>query len=94
MFGRKVVQLGIVADSELVCTFFALFYVDDGYLVLRDPDLLQESVNTLVKSFERVGLHCNTTKTQDMVCVPGKIRVRLSTALYHLRYNGFQLAAG
>ncbi len=94
MFGRKVAGLGIGAKSELVRTFLALFYADNGYLASRDPDLLQESINTMVNLSERVGLLCNTTKTQAMVCILGKIRVQPSTALYHRRYGGFQSAAG
>ena len=31
---------------------------------------------------------------QAMVCIPDKIRVRLSTASYHRCYGGFQSAAG
>ena len=87
-------RLGISADLELVRTFLALFYADDGYLASRDPDLSQESVDTLVKLFERVGLLCSTTKMQAMTYVPGKIRVWHSTASYHRCYGGFQSAAG
>ncbi len=94
VFSRKVMWLGIGANSELVRTFLALFYADDGYLASWDPELLLELVDTLVELFERVGLLYNTTKTQAMVCVPGMIRVRLSLAPYHRRYSGFQSTAG
>ena len=83
MFGCKVARLGIGADLELVRTFLALIYVDNGYLASRDPELRQESVDTLVELFEHVGLLCNTKKMQAMVCVPDKIRVQLSSASYH-----------
>ncbi len=57
--------------------------MDDGYLVSRDSELVQKSVGTLVKLFEHVGLLCNTKKTQDMIYVPSKVRVRLSSVSYH-----------
>ena len=44
--------------------------------------MLQDSVNSLVALFERVGLKTNTSKTKAMVCVPGKIRTRLLEEVY------------
>ncbi len=59
MFGCKVVQLGICTDLELVHTFLSLFCADNGYMASWDPELLQESVNTLV-NFLKV-LSCSAT---------------------------------
>ncbi len=53
------------------------------YMETRYPELLQELVDILVKLFECVGLLCNIKKTQVMVYIPDKIRVRFSLASYH-----------
>ena len=63
--------------AELLATFFAIFYVDDAYLASRDARFLQHALDILVKLFEQVGLQCNTTKTQTMICTPGRIRTQL-----------------
>ncbi len=31
---------------------FAIFYVDDGYIALRDPEFLQKALDMLVETFE------------------------------------------
>ena len=63
-----------------------IFYVNDGYIALRDAEFLQEALNILVVTFKRTGLAMNTKKMQAMVCMPGKIRVQLPTDSYnHLR---------
>ena len=54
----------------------AVFYVDDGLLASRDPDLLQRALNHLIDLFERFGLKTNAIKTKSMTCVPGKVRTR------------------
>ena len=45
----------------------ALFYSDDGMVILSDPRWLQSAFNTLVGLFDRVGLHTNVRKTVGMV---------------------------
>ncbi len=52
---------------------FAIFYVDDGYITLRDAEFLQEAFDVLVETFKRIGLATNMKKTQVMVCTPGEI---------------------
>ena len=53
-------------------TFFAIFIVNDAYLVLRDVEFLQCALDLLVSLFERVvGLEMNTSKTQDNDLNPG-----------------------
>ena len=47
--------------------------------------LVTELLDILVPLFERVGLRTNTDKTQAMICVPCRIRVRLSAASYARR---------
>jgi hypothetical protein len=39
-----------------MAAFFAIFYVDDAYLALRDPEFLQQALDILVKLFAHVGL--------------------------------------
>jgi hypothetical protein len=68
--------------DEMMETLFAIFYVDDAYLALRDPIFLQRAINGLVSAFERVGLGTNTKKTQAMTCTPGTIRLQLPTESY------------
>ena len=48
----------------------ALFYADDGMLVLSDPQCLQWAFTQLVGMFDRVGLNTNTRKTVSMTCRP------------------------
>ncbi len=74
--------------AELLATFFAIFYVDDAYLALRDAGFLQHALDILVGRFERVGLQCNTTKTQTMICTPGRIRTQLPLESYRRMQRG------
>ena len=64
------------------------FYVDDGVLASRDPTFLQDAFDRLVDLFERVGLRTNTTKTEAMIFLPGKIRNCLSEQAYTQRMEG------
>ena len=78
---QETLDFGDAGEEEketLLGELFAIFYVDDGYIALRDPDFLQKALDMLVKIFQRTGLEINTAKTQAMVCTPGKIRVQLS----------------
>jgi hypothetical protein len=68
--------------DEMMETLFAIFYVDDAYLALRDPVFLQRAIDGLVSAFKRVGLKTNIAKTQAMICTLGKIRVQLPTDSY------------
>ncbi len=68
--------------SDQIEALLAIFYVDDGYIALRDAEFLQEARYILVETFKRVGLATNTNKTQAMVCTPGKIRFQLPTDSY------------
>jgi hypothetical protein len=54
--------------DELMSTFFAIFYVDDVYLALRDTEFLQRTLDLLVSLFARVGLETNVSKMQTMIC--------------------------
>jgi hypothetical protein len=66
--------------TELMRSFFAIFYVDDAYFASRDPVFLQKALDIVVELFERVILETNSLKTQAMVCTPGRIRTQLPTA--------------
>jgi hypothetical protein len=44
----------VMVEEELeqpMATFFAIFYVDNAYLALRDPDFLQLALDILVSLF-------------------------------------------
>ena len=46
---------------------FAIFYVDDRYIALKDAEFFQEALDILVETLKRVGLTTNTKKLQAMV---------------------------
>jgi hypothetical protein len=68
--------------ADYMATFFAIFYVNDAFLTSRDVGFLQHSLTLLVNLFERVGLQVNTTKTQTLICTPGRIRTKLPSESY------------
>jgi hypothetical protein len=74
--------------AEYITTLFAIFYVDDAYLASWDPEFLQYVLTHLVCLFERIGLQTNMTKTQTMICTPGKIRMQLPTESYRRMQQG------
>jgi hypothetical protein len=74
--------------AEYMATFFAIFYVDDAYLASWDAEFLQYALTHLVNLFERIGLQTNMTKTQTMICTPGRIRRQLSTESYRWMQQG------
>ncbi len=71
-----------------MATFFAIFYFNNAYLASRDAVILQRVLTLLVHLFKRVGLQTNTTKTQTMICTPGKIRIQLSLESYSRMQRG------
>ena len=73
---------------------FAIFYMDDTYIAARDPVFLQQAIDILVTTFERVGLDTNTKKTQAMTCTPKKIRLQLLFDSYQRMHLGRTPAAG
>ena len=70
------------AIKLLMAIFFVIFYVDDTYLALRDPEFLQRALDVLVNLFAWGGLETNVEKTQTMICMPGRICTQLPTASY------------
>ena len=72
---------------EDVRRLLACFYADDGMIVARDPDDLQVAFDVLTGLFDRVGLRTNTTKTEAMVFLPGKIRTPLTAESYEARMD-------
>ncbi len=79
--------------DRLMATFFAIFYVDDAYLVSRDPDFLQRVLDIIVDLFACIGLETNVQKTQTMICTPGRIRIQLPEDS-HARMRGGMTLAG
>ena len=80
-------MLGADATAEgygdFIKVFLALFYADDASIAHRDPVWLQDSLDVLIKNIERVELRNNTSKMKVVVCVTGKIRMRLTTLVYN-----------
>ncbi len=74
--------------SEIMAMFFAIFYVDDACLASRDAGFLQHALDILVDLFKRVGLQTNTSKTQTMICMPGRIWMQLPTESYRRMQRG------
>ena len=79
--------------DEFLATFFAIFYVNNAYLALQDAEFLQCALDIDVGFFARVGLQTNTTKTQAMICTPGRIRTQLPVELYRRMHQGQVTAA-
>ena len=79
--------------GNFVRTFLSLFYANDVIIAGRDTEQVQESLNIIANLFERVGLRPNTTKTVQMVCVPGRIRTRLTTSTYHRVRAGMEITS-
>ena len=80
-------MLGAEAAAEgymdFIKVFLALFYADNAIIAHQDAVWLQDSLNVLIEIFDRVGLRTNTSKTKAMICVPGKIRTRLTILVYN-----------
>ena len=49
--------------TELMQSFFVIFYVDDTYFASRNPVFLQTALDIVVELFEHVGLEANRLKT-------------------------------
>ena len=77
---------------DLVKVFLMLFYADDTIITHWDPDWIQESLNVIIKIFERIGLRTNPSKTKAMICVPGKIQTRFPTSVYNRTRIGLSTA--
>ena len=89
MLGDEAVALGY---GDFVKVFLVLFYANDAIIAHQDPVWLQEVLDVLVENFERVSLYTNTSKTETMICVPEKIRTRLSTSVYNRTKVGLDVA--
>ncbi len=79
--------------DRLMEALFAIFYVDDAYVMARDPVFLQCALDALINTFARVGLETNIAKTRAMTCMPGKIRIQLSLESYCRMRTGRVTAA-
>ncbi len=69
-------------DRYILHLFLVLFCADDAFLTCQDHKRLQEAWDVLVWLFERMGLLTNMDKTQAIIYIPGKIRMRLSLCSY------------
>ena len=86
---REWERLLIIRNIPLgeIRTLIAIFYADDGLIAARNPKTLQTAVDLLTGLFDRVGLQTNTTKTEVIVFVPGRIRTGLSKDAYLSRMD-------
>ena len=75
---------GTMHFSDIRC-LLAVFYANDGLIVARDPVVLQRAFDSLCSHFDRMGLKANTTKTEAMVFLPGRIRTCLTNDAYEAR---------
>ena len=75
-------EVGGLMDFTNVRHLLAVFYTDNGLIVARDPVVLQRAFNSLCAHFDRVGLKTNTTKTEVMVFLLGRIRTCLTDDAY------------
>jgi hypothetical protein len=76
-----------------MAAFFAIFYVDDAYLASWDAGFLQHLLDILANLFKRVSLQTKTSKTQTMICTPGRIWMQLLTESYW-RVQRLRVTAG
>ena len=58
------------------------FYTDNGFIVTRDPALLQRAFGSLCMLLDRMGLKTNTKKTEAIVFLPRHIHTCLSSDAY------------
>ena len=80
VLGEDAARSGV---GEEIRNFLVAFYADDGLIQARCPERLQAAFDILIGLFERVGLVTNTRKTKAMVCIPGRIRTRLTDDVYN-----------
>ena len=79
-------------DTEDIRKLVAYFYADDGLVAARDADTLQKAFDILTGLFDRVGLRTNTTKTEVMICVAGRICTPLDQDAYEARMSDLHRA--
>ncbi len=89
---REESELEEAVITELMTALFAIFYIDNTYLALRDPEFLQRALDILINLFAHVGLKTNVKKTQTMICTPGRIRTQLLAASYARMREGLTMA--
>jgi hypothetical protein len=80
------------AIQQLMATFFAILYVDDTYLALRDQEFLQQALDILVNLLACLGLETKVKKTQTTFCTPGRIQTQLPTTSYQWMHKGLVTA--
>jgi Reverse transcriptase (RNA-dependent DNA polymerase)/Endonuclease-reverse transcriptase len=76
---------GVAIGSYLV---HLLLFCDDIALVANSADQLQKKINTLAKSFDRLGLTVNTTKTQVIIFAKKKCK---RTYSFHWKRQPIQI---
>ena len=67
------------------CGCLPIFLGNAGLIVARNPEHLPLAFNVLIATFDRAGLKTNTTKTEGIVFLPGRIRTPLTSEAYKAR---------
>ena len=78
-------SVGITRDD--IRQLLACFYVNNGLVVSREPDHLQQVFNILVKLFKRDDLKTNAKNTEAMAFVPRRIRTSFLDEIYRAQMN-------
>ena len=63
---------------EAVGRCLGVFYDNDGMVIPRDTEWLQQSMNVLVSPFLWYGLAANVSKSLTMTCQPGALMLGMS----------------
>ena len=74
--------------GEAIGRFLGFFYVDDGMVVSRESEWIQNSMNVLVGIFRCYGISANVAKSCTMMCQSGVIRSGMSEESKTLKCTG------
>ena len=80
-----LMEVGEMMHFSDIRRLLVVFYANDGLTVARDPVVLQQAFDSLCSHLDRVSLKTNTTKTEVMVFLPGRIRTCLTDNAYEAR---------
>ena len=80
-----LMEVGGMMEFSDIRRLLTVFYADDSLIVARDPTAFQRAFDSLCAHFDRVGLKTNTTQTEAMVFLPGRIRTCLAADTYEAR---------
>ena len=85
MEDKALIQYGL---GNTVGKRLGVFYIDNGILVLQDPEQLQRALNALIELFQSFEFSSNVGKLKMMMCQTGDIRLGLSKEVFGRRSTG------